>query len=353
MKTRKLTEEEVRILKYCITDKTKTKALTQKAQAILLIDREREIEEITEMTGYERSQIFELRKRFLTEGISSLDDKRKGVPKELLTRKQRNEIIETVKTKVPKDLGTYYQNYGHWTTGVLGHWIEKEYEVRYKSKTSLYLVFKKAVFTYHKPGRVYDKHDEQEIRAWKANARPKLQRYWNQKDAVILCADEMILTTETTTQKIWLPQGEYPKITCSTGGRKRRNVYGFLNIKTGREHAFKTEYQNMYQTTVILKKIRTIYPKEKIVLFWDNAGWHKGSVVQEHIKQDGHIVEIPFPRYAPEENPQEHVWKQGRSQVTHNQFIENIDEATDALVKHFNGTKFPYALLGFSTCPIS
>lgn len=353
MKTKRLTEDEVFILKQCITDKTKTKAQTQKAQAILLIDRERTIEEITEMTGYERSQIFELRKRFLKEGIGSLEDKRKGAPKELLTRKQRNEIIETVKAKSPKELGAYYQNYDHWTTSVLGHWIEKEYEVKYKSKTSLYLVFKKAIFTYHKPGRIYDKHDEQEIKAWKVKARPKLQRYWNQKDVVILCADEMILTTETTIQKIWLPQGEYPKITCSTGGRKRRNVYGFLNIKTGQEHAFKTEYQNMYQTKDILKEIRKIYPKQKIVLFWDNAGWHKGSVVQEHIKHDGGIVEIPFPRYAPEENPQEHVWKQGRSQVTHNRFIENIDEATDELVKYFDETKFSYALLGFSAGLIS
>jgi hypothetical protein len=31
---------------------------------------------------------------------------------------------------------------------------------------------------------------------------------------------EMILTTQTTIQKIWLPEGEYPKIECATSGNK-------------------------------------------------------------------------------------------------------------------------------------
>lgn len=348
MKARKLTGDEIRTLQHLIADKTKTKAETQKAQAIFLIDREREMEEITEMTGYERSQVFELRKRFLKEGVGSLKDKRKGKPKELLTKKERESIVETVKTKTPKALG-YTSDC--WTTGFLGHWIETEYGVKYKSKTSLYLVFRKAVFTYHKPGRVYDRHDAAEIEAWKAATRPKLEEHWLKKDTVILAADEMILTTETTIQKIWLPQGEYPRVECKTGGRKRRSVYGFLNLKTGREHAFKTGCQNMHQTKDILERVRKLYPQQKIVLFWDNAGWHKGSVVQAYLKGDGNIEVMPFPRYAPEENPQEHVWKQGRSQVTHNRFIEDIDAATDALATYFNETRFPYSLLGLS--PIS
>lgn len=258
-------------------------------------------------------------------------------------KKERETIIETVKTKTPKDLGFASE---HWTTGLLGKWIEREYKTKYKSKTSLYLVFKQAKFTYHKPGRVYDKHSEKEVEKWKKSTKPKLKKLLAETDTVILSGDEMILTTETTTQKVWLPAGEYPKIECSTGGRKRRSVYGFLNMKTGTEHAFKTELQNMFVTKEILEKIRDIYPKQKIALFWDNAGWHKGSVTQDFIKKDSNIKIIHFPAYAPEENPQEHVWKSGRSSVTHNKFIEDIDKATDELVEYFNKTKFHYQLLG-------
>lgn len=107
----------------------------------------------------------------------------------------------------------------------------------------------------------------------------------------------------------------------------------------------------MHVAKEILQKIREIYPKQKLVLFWDNAGWHRGSVAQDFIKQDGNIKVIHFPPYALEENPQEHVWKSGRAKITHNRFIEDIDKATDELVKYFNETKFFYKLLGFSPSP--
>ncbi len=270
-------------------------------------------------------------------------DKREGKPKELLTKKQREHVIEMVKTKTPDKLGFASS---HWTTGILGKWIEEKYEVKYKSKTSLYLVFKKASFTYHRPATRYDKRDEKEVIEWKKKARKKLEN--TDKNTVILAEDEMILTTETKIQKVWLPEGQYPKIICSTGGRKRRNVYGFLNLKTGEETAFKTEYQNMFVTKEILQKVRDKYSNQKILLLWDSAGWHKGSVVQEYLKQDGNIEVLHFPRYAPEENPQEHVWKSGRSAVTHNKYIEDIDEATDDLITYFNQTKFNYEIAGLS-----
>lgn len=318
----------------------------RKSQTILLLDEKNGLKLVKRLIGYGKTQAYTIKKRYLKEGIPSLSDKRKGKPKELLTKQQREEIIETVKTKRPKDCGYERE---HWITSILGDWINRNFKVKYKSKTSLYLVFKQAQFTYHKPGRVYDKHDEKEVEAWKAETKPKLDRYLKEENAVLLAEDEMVLTTETTIQKVWLPEGEFPKIICTTGGRKRRSVYGFLNMKTGEEHAFKTEFQNMYQTKDILEEIRNIYPKQKIVLFWDNAGWHRGSVVQDWIRNDGNIEIIHFPRYAPEENPQEHVWKSGREKVTHNEYIENIDVATDTLVEYFKRTRFGYSLLGVSS----
>lgn len=345
MKSRPLANSEILELRKIIRDNGRTAAEIKRAQAILLKHEDEPLKKIRSLTGYVRSHISRLYLRFLDEGVDSIADKRVGKPKEILSKKQRDEIVKTVSTKTPKDLKYAHD---HWTTGILGNWIEKKYKVAYKSKTSLYLVFKQAKFTYHKPGRTYDKHNDKEIEKWKKAAKPTLKKLFEEKDTVILSGDEMILTTETTIQKVWLPQGEYPKIVCLTGGRKRRNVYGFLNMRTGVEHAWKTGLQNMYVTREILEKVRALYPKQKIALFWDNAGWHKGSVAQEFIKTDGNIAVINFPAYAPEENPQEHVWKSGREQVTHNRFIEDIDAATDELVNYFNATKFQYQLLGMS-----
>ncbi len=131
--------------------------------------------------------------------------------------------------------------------------------------------------------------------------------------------------------------------------REARSIYGFLNIKTGQEHAFKTKWQNMYITAKILKKIRKPYPTQKILLLWDKAPSHKGCKAQEVIEKDKNIETIYFPSAAPEQNPQEHVWKNGRSEVTHNEFIKDIDTTTNKFIKYLNTTTFPYELLGFRT----
>jgi transposase len=216
--------------------------------------------------------------------------------------------------------------------------------VKYKSKTSLYLIFKDAKFTYHKPGQVYKNRDQNKVDQWKQHVLPVIQEYLKKKNTVVLTEDEMILSTQTTFQKIWLSANSYPKIEVSNN-RKRRSIYGFLNLKTGKEHAFKAEAQTGEITVEMLEKVRRIYPNKKIIIVWDNAPWHRSKVVKEYLAKKGHNINlIPFPPYNPEDNPQEHVWKRGREMVTHNKFIEDIDTATDQFVDWLNSTTFEYSL---------
>ena len=341
----KLNEIQLEELKQFIKNKETTGREARRAQTIILLNDRSPKDFIESLTGFKRRQHFKLRNRYLVSGLEALKDPKKE-HKELLTKKQIKEIIQTVKTTKPKDIDSRYCNYDFWTTGILGDYIQRWHNVKYKSKTSYHLLFKRAKFTYHKPGRVYEKHDESKVNQWKLENEEKIFKALEEPNTVVLTEDEMILSTQTTFQKIWLPEGEFPKVEISNT-RKNRSVYGFLNIKTGQEHAFKAERQNMYITADILKKIRSIYPTQKLFLIWDGAGWHRGSVTQEFIQKDQNIEVLRFPGYAPELNPQEHVWKSGRSHVSHNRFIENIDTATDEFVVFLNANKFQYSLLGF------
>lgn len=60
-------------------------------------------------------------------------------------------------------------------------------------------------------------------------------------------------------------------------------VSEMIKFSTGTPKQTSGEVKNIYMTAEILEETRTLYPK-KIVLLWDNAGWHKGSVVQDWIK---------------------------------------------------------------------
>lgn len=341
----KLTNNQIQQLHHVIQDKRYSSRETRRAQAIIMLDAGTHYGTIAMLTGYEREYVFKLRKRFLQHGIITIEDKQKKNPKELLTKRQREELIHTVRAKTPNECSRYY-NSDYWTASTLAEYIKRVYNVLYKSKTSLYIIFRQAKFSYHKPGTVSERRDEQEVQKWREQAQKRIQHAWSDRDTIILAEDEMNLSTQTTVQKIWLREGEYPKIEVARK-RESRSIYGFLNIKTGREHGFKAAWQNMYITARILKKVRRLYPKKKILLLWDKAGWHKGRIAQNVIEKDQNIETLYFPTAAPEQNPQEHVWKNGRSHVTHNAFITNIDKTTNEFVKYLNTTTFPYALVGF------
>lgn len=347
MKSHKLSNKQTIELRNIIYRNEHSSREVKRAQAIILIDKGIDTATISSLTGLGRSQIFNLRRRYLKKGLLAITDKNKKNPRELLTKKQRDEIIGSVKSKTPGQCDEYFEKNEYWTTGILGKYILRKYGVAYKSKTSLHLIFRQSKFTFHKPGRVYQKQDGAEVKKWRKMAKPILEKALADPDTIILCEDEMVLSTQTTFQKIWLPQGEYPKIEVSNK-KENRSIYGFLNIKNGTEHAFKTDWQNMYITAEILKNIRKIYPREKLLLLWDGPGWHRGKEVISFIKQDGRVATLHFPKYSPEENPQEHVWKKGRSAVTHNFTINDIDETTDEFVKYLNANKFNYSLLGLN-----
>jgi transposase len=326
----------------------------KRIQAIFLVDQEQSKNQISLLTGFGKTRAFVLRRLYQSQGISVIKSKPKN-PKRLLTKAQRGAIEALL-----QDKQSTQRLYGvsFWTTGMLAKYILNTYGVQYKSRTSYYVLFKEGRFSYHKPGMVSVKRDEGKVAVWRQETKKKLQAAWEDPTTIILCEDEVVLSTQTTVQKVWLPTNEYPKVE-STTQRKNKSVYGFLNMKTGRQHAISFERQNMFNTTKALQHIRRIYPKNdnkrnkvkgvKILLLWDNPGWHKGSKVTEYVEKDGDIEIIYFPAYAPEENPQEHVWKKAKETVVGNRFIENINTATKNFLTYLTTTNFPYKLLGFGS----
>lgn len=299
------------------------------------------------MVGYTKKHAERLRRQFIEHGSKVFNDHRKNNRDRVLSASEKRQVLNMLRTKQPKavisDCGVE-----HWTTGLLGQYIFEQFGKRYKSKTSERLLFREANFSWHCPGKTYEKTDPEAKARWVKETKPLLRKHWQDNNTVILCEDEMVLTSRTTVQKVWLPKGDYPPVVETNNTRKRKNFYGWLNLKTGQEHTFTTDKQNMSITAEVLTKVRALYPKNKLLIIWDNCGWHRGSMVTEWIEADGNTETIHFPPYTPQLNPQEHVWKAGRKAVTHNQFIgEKLDEIAGQFERHITGRTFAYELLGF------
>jgi transposase len=335
--------ERTKELKAFVEAKKGTAVELARAQAILMHEREMGFTLIQELTGFKRSALFKWKARFSKQGCVGIKEPAKRKPRALLTKTQCNEIIKNIKTTTPESFG-YETKF--WTTGILAHLIKEQYNVVYKTKRPFYLLFKGAKFTYHKPGQQYKNRSQTVVDEWKEKNIPIIKQHLQGKNAVVLTGDEMVLSTQTTVQKIWLPKNEFPKIDISNK-RMNRSVYGFLNVLDGSQHAFKTEWQNSAITCEILEGLCQIYNGKDILLVWDNAPWHRSKEVRKWLSETKHKIRLlAFPPYAPDLNPQEHVWKAGRSNVTHNTFIENIDKAADQFVSYLNDTCFPYDFFG-------
>jgi transposase len=315
-----------------------------RAQAIIMLEKKVPIDVIEAVTNYKREVIVKLRRLFIKKGYGSLVSKRKKTePKALLKRSQKNQIIDILNTKKPSDFG--FNGYEFWTTTILGHLIKEQYGVQYKSKTSLYLIFKKADFTFRKPEKQSEKRDEKRIMEWKEQYKQIIVSECERDDTVVLVGDEMVLTSQTRLQRVWLPLNQ-PAFVQDTSKRQTTHIYGFLNIQSGVETVFQSVGQTGEITVSILKKLSLQYSGKRIVIFWDNASWHKSETVREYLRITNCFQLYNFPPYAPDLNPQEHVWKEIREKITNNRLINNINAITRELLEFANNSIFKYKFFG-------
>jgi len=166
------------------------------------------------------------------------------------------------------------------------------------------------------------------------------------KNAIILAEDEMILHFQATLGKIWMRKGK-PIKTAIAAGRDRIGFYGALNIKTGQEHTMLINKQNSDSSVKFLKKLRKIYPKVKILLVWDNAPWHKSKKIKKYLTGINNLELLNFPKYAPKLNPQEHVWKETRKEISHNHNFAAFPELIKAFMVFLKKTLFKYKFIKY------
>jgi len=163
-----------------------------------------------------------------------------------------------------------------------------------------------------------------------------------------LVEDEMNLNQETKIKNVWYFRNQQPIIEAKRKGESQ-NFYGALNMtKTNKDRgkctAMAVNKQNSKTTIKFLKKLIKIYQDKKIFLIWDNAGWHKSKEIKKFlskINKDKTKLELfNFPPYTPEFNPQEHVWRALRQNITHNRLEKDFSVLIKDCLKYLNRIKF-------------
>lgn len=147
----------------------------------------------------------------------------------------------------------------------------------------------------------------------------------------MVVADECKIQKEPNRFSRWNQKGQTPILKVDRKKDDSVSFYAGLSLKSKQEIAYLTkEHQTGHETCFFLNEIKKRYQgKGTVLLVWDGARHHMGEVKNWLIKNPGVVELFKFPPYCPDLNPQEHVWKALRVElsiivhsVTYSQLID-------------------------------
>jgi transposase len=303
------TEHEVLLGHY---RKTKNQLIKERAHVILISHQGKTVVEIAAMFFRTKKTIRQWLNSFNTTRIASIFhayDKNENAAK--LTRAQKDEIAEVLKR--PDGLSTEFLS-----VPKLQEYIDARFGVVYESEQSYHYLLKYCGFSWKLPSSFDRRRNEQKIEIRMREIRKEIKPFLEDEDWVVLAADEARIDYEEEIRRLWLPKGEKTVLKIERDKSQKQHYFGALNLKNKRHHLLRLDWQDSENIIRALGQLKAAYPKKRICLLWDNAKWHKSKALREKLAQ-GELLSpfhlINFPPYAPDKNPQEHVWRYGKDEI--------------------------------------
>jgi hypothetical protein len=125
----------------------------------------------------------------------------------------------------------------------------------------------------------------------------------------------------------WAPKGTRPNVPCQIV-REYTYVYAAVSPLDGDLDSLILPDVDADSMSIFLSEVSERHPDEMILMFMDQAGWHKAKklIIPDNIKL------LNLPPYSPELNPAEHLWEEIREKWFPNLVFKNIMAVEDLLV---------------------
>ena len=150
---------------------------------------------------------------------------------------------------------------------------------------------------------------------------------------VLLFSDETGFCLHPKLGRIWAKKGSQPFVLTKSQHHKRLNVFGWVDPIRGRHGMLQQEKGNTDGFLALLRNILYRFNGMVIDLWVDHARWHKGRRVEKFISQNSQLIINYIPKYHPELNLQEILWKTIRYEETTNTYYESFDELVSSVFK--------------------
>ena len=152
------------------------------------------------------------------------------------------------------------------------------------------------------------------------------------RGCVLLAEDETDVLLFPPLRANWSRRGQPARVLLS-GWNARRVVFGAMNLRTGKRLFLARPRQRQGDFQAFLELIHRHYRRQPAALLLDENPSHtaKGS---QQLADDLRIELLWLPKRAPELNPMDELWGQGKDIVSANLQYPTIDDHLHAFIEY-------------------
>lgn len=151
-------------------------------------------------------------------------------------------------------------------------------------------------------------------------------------DHDVMFFDEGRFGLQPVTGRCWALKGRRQYTRVRTG-YKSFYIYAGISPQTGEGFVLFLPWVNTDIMNVYMQELSRAYHNKKLMLIFDQAGWHKSKDIQ--IPENIQVEQLP--PYSPELNPVEKLWQWLRRQVCRNRLFESEENLMNELSSALNG----------------
>jgi transposase len=331
-----LNSEEIYLLNQHFR-KARNTLTRERAQAVLAFHEGISSYQLSIVLRRTEKTIREWIKAFNQERISSIFPSYKGQNAAKLTKEQKKQLKQIL-SQPPSDYGVPSK---FWDISGLKIYIQAYFGVEYESDESYRLIFLLHNYSFHLPD-TFDKHrDDQKVKKRVKEIRDEIKPFMKDENCLVFVSDECRIIWQSEIRRLWLPKGQKTIIKVERK-RQAQSFIGFLSLKTGEELLFRLSWQKQDEIIPVLEELTERFPDKTICIIWDNARFHHGKKLKKKLKTTLRRIHlINLPPYAPDTNPQEHVWKYGKDKIANDQ-KDSLEETVLVFESIITGRNYPY-----------
>lgn len=274
-------------------------------QVIRLRKKGRTFQEISDITGLNRSTCNMWWLRFQNEGKKALKLKKRGRPKgtcRTLTPEQEKELQKAMRDKCPDQMKLPF---ALWTRIAVQQLIKQLWSIDMPIRTvGEYL--KRWGFTPQKPLKAAYKQNPKAVKEWLDTEYPAIAKRAKKEKAEIHWGDETGLCNDSYHGRSYAPRGKTPTIKL----HPRCQRVNLISSVTNQGKIRFMVYKNKMNSQTMIKFMERLIKgaNKKIFLIVDNLKVHHSYIVKDWLKEHESEIELFFlPSYSPELNPDEYL----------------------------------------------